>query len=126
MEKYIVMTRYEYWGESGIQFTDWFNGNTNEMTKDEALEYIKETKKRFGDIDKKTHLNHEYKLITVDEWKSICDEYQKQIDKFKERDEKYYASDKWKELKHKKYIARKERKKHQEEYNKMMAELSKS
>lgn len=126
MEKYIVMTRYEYRGENGIQFTDWFKGDTSEMTKDEALEYIKETKKGFGDIDKKTHLKHEYKLITVDEWNSICHEIQKQIDEFKERDEAYFASDEWKELKHKKYVARKERKKHQEEYNKMMAELSKS
>lgn len=125
MEKYIVMTRYEYRGEDGIQFTDWFKGDTIEMTKDEAIEYIKETKKGFGDIDKKTHLKHEYKLITVDEWNSICNERQKQIDEFRERDEAYYASDEWKELKHKKYVARKERKKHQEEYNKMMAELSK-
>ena len=126
MEKYIIMTRYEYYGENGIQFTDWFNGNTDEMTKSDAEEYIKEIKKEFGDIDKKTHLKHEYKLITVDEWNSICDECQKQIDEFKERDEKYYASEQWKELKHKKYIARKERKKHQEEYNKMMVELNKS
>ena len=125
MEKYIVMTRYEYWGENGIQFTDWFRGNINEMTKSEAEEYIKETKKSFGDIDRKTHLKHEYKLITVDEWNSICDEQQKRIDEFRERDEKYYASAEWKELKHKKYVARKERKKHQEEYNKMMQELGK-
>ena len=120
------MTRYEYRGENGIQFTDWFKGDTGEMTKSDAEKYIKETKKEFNDIDKKTHLKHEYKLITVDEWNDICHELQKQIDEFKERDEAYFASDEWKELKHKKYVSRKERKKHQEEYNKMMAELNKS
>ena len=125
MEKYIVMTRYEYRGENGIQLTDWFKGDISEMTKDEALEYIKETKKGFGDIDKKTHLKHEYKIMTVEELQREMEELQHLIDEGRARDEAYYASDEWKELKHKKYVARKERKKHQDEYNKMMAELSK-
>ena len=53
------------------------------------------------------------------------EELQHYIDDARARDEAYYASDAWKELKHKKYVARKERKKHQEEYNKMMEELKK-
>ena len=52
------------------------------------------------------------------------EELQHYIDDARARDEAYYASDAWKELKHKKYVARKERKKHQEEYNKMMDDLN--
>ena len=77
-------------------------------------------------VDKITKCKHEYRIRTIEEVQQEMEELQHLIDEGRARDEAYYASDAWKELKHKKYVARKERKKRQEEYNKMIAELNKS
>ena len=120
---YVVKTRYEYRGDEGIEWTKWFTLTTEYMTKSDAEEYIKNTKKLYNDIDKRTHLKHDYMAVPVFEYEKEISEIDKMIKAAKERDERYFASEEWKELKHKKYVARKERKQHQEEYNKMMEEL---
>ena len=79
----------------------------------------------YDNIDKITKCRHEYRIRNVKEVQQEMEELQHYIDDARARDEAYYASDAWKELKHKKYVARKERKKHQEEYNKMIDELKK-
>ena len=121
--KFIIKCRYQYWSDNGKDFTDWFVQDSNKYDEQSGNEKIKQMKKDFKFIDDKTHLKHEYKLTPYDEYLSELSDIEKHIQKAHERDEKYFASDEWKELKHKKYVARKERKQHQEEYNKMMEEL---
>ena len=120
---YIVKTRYEYRGNDGIQWTNWFVLNSDYMNEQMANEYIKETKKLYADIDKKTKQKHEYTLIPVIEYENELKEIEKLISSAKKRDDKYFASDEWKELKHKKYVSRKERKAKQEEYLEMQKQL---
>lgn len=124
-DKYIVETRYEYLSSQGKIFTTWFVLSSDERTEAEAEEYINQVSKDYAHIDKLTKCKHEYRIKTVEEVQQEMKELQHLIDKGRARDKAYYASDAWKELKHKKYIARKERKKRQEEYNKMMEELKK-
>lgn len=120
---YVVKTRYEYRGVKDIEWTKWFALTTKYMTKSEAEEYIKNTKKLYNDIDKRTHLKHDYMAVPVSEYEKEIAETDRMIQAAQERDDKYFASEEWKELKHKKYVARKERKQHQEEYKKMIEEL---
>lgn len=124
-DKYIVETRYEYLSDNGKIFTDWFVLSSDERTEAEAKEYIKQVSKDYAHVDKLTKCKHEYRYRTIDELSADLAKIQKEIDKARVRDEAYYSSDKWKELKHKKYVSRKERKAKQEEYNKMMQELKK-
>lgn len=124
-QKYVVKTRYEYRTNDGKDWTSWFISKKDEMTEAEAKEYIKTTKVQYADIDKKTKLNHEYMLVPIEEYKKEQEEINATIEKAQRRDEAYYASDEWKQLKHKKYVAKKERKAKQEEYLKMKQELEK-
>ena len=123
--KYIVETRYEYLSSTGKTFTRWFVLSSDERTEAEAKEFIKQVSKDYAHVDKITKCKHEYRIRTVEELQQEMKELQYRINEARVRDEAYYASDEWKELKHKKYVARKERKKHQEKYNKMMEELKK-
>ena len=123
VKKYVIKSRYEYYGESGKEFTKWFVFDNNPVSEEEANEKIKIYKDRYAYIDKKTHLKHEYMIYPFSDYTKDQKRLQKEIEMGKKRDEEYFKSDEWKELKHKKYIARKERKKHQEEYKKMMEEL---
>ena len=122
-DKYIVETRYEYLSSQGKIFTTWFVLSSDERTEAEAKEYINQVSKDYAHVDKLTKCKHEYRIRTVEDVQQEMKELQHLIDEGRARDEAYYASDAWKELKHKKYIARKELKKHQEEYKKMMEEL---
>lgn len=124
-DKYIVETRYEYLSDHGKTFTNWFVLSSDERTEAEAKEYIKQISKEYAHVDKITKCKHEYRIRTVEKLQQEMEELQHHIDEAHARDEAYYASDAWKELKHKKYVARKELKKHQEEYKKMMEELKK-
>ena len=123
--KYIVETRYEYVSSAGRTFTKWFVLSSDERTEADAKKYIKQISKDYANIDKITKCRHEYRIRNIEEVQQEMEELQHYIDDARARDEAYYSSDAWKELKHKKYVARKERKKHQEEYNKMMEELKK-
>lgn len=123
--KYIVETRYEYLSSAGKTFTKWFVLSSDERTEAEAKEFIKQISKDYAHVDKITKCKHEYRIRTVEELQQEMKELQYRINEGLARDEKYYASDKWKELKHKKYVSRKERKAKQEEYKKMMEELKK-
>ena len=124
-DKYIVETRYEYVSSAGRTFTKWFVLSSDERTEADAKKYIKQISKDYANIDKITKCRHEYRIRNIEEVQHEMEELQHYIDDARARDKAYYASDAWKELKHKKYVARKERKKHQEEYNKMMEELKK-
>ena len=122
---FIIKCRYQTWSDNGKVFTDWFVYDSGEYTEQTGKEQIKFIKKEYEFIDKKTHLKHEYTLVPYSEYVAEQKELEKNIKKAHKRDEKYFASDEWKDLKHKKYVARKERKQKQEEYNKMIEELSK-
>lgn len=122
---YIIKTRYEYRSADGIDWTDWFVLERTQFTEQDANQHIADTKKLYGDIDKKTKLRHEYMIVPVEEFEKELAETNKIIEEGHVRDEAYFASDKWKELKHKKYVARKERKAKQEEYLKMQEQLNK-
>ena len=121
--KYIIETRYEHWTSTGKVFTQWFALSYDEYTEAEAKEYIERVSKDYAHIDKITKCKHEYRIRNVEEVKQEMEEIQRSIAESRARDKAYFASDEWKELKHKKYVARKELKKHQEEYNKMMEGL---
>ena len=121
--KYIVETRYEYVSSTGRTFTKWFVLSSDERTEADANKYIEQISNDYDNIDKITKCRHEYRIRNVKEVQQEMEELQHYIDNARARDEAYYASDAWKELKHKKYVARKERKKRQEEYNKMMEYL---
>ena len=123
-DKYIVETRYEYVSSTGRTFTKWFVLSFDERTEADANKYIEQISNDYDNIDKITKCRHEYRIRNVKEVQQEMEELQHYIDDARARDEAYYVSDAWKELKHKKYVARKERKKHQEEYNKMMDDLN--
>ena len=120
---YIVKTRYEYRGTDGIDWTNWFVLERNYMTEKEAKEYIKNIKNLYADIDKKTKLKHDYMIVPSEDFEKEQKEVENFIKAAKKRDDKYFASDEWKELKHKKYVSRKERKAKQEEYLEMQKQL---
>ena len=120
---YIVKSRYQYYGSNGVDWTSWFVLNSEYRNKQGTEDYIKEIKHLYNDIDKRTHLKHDYMIVPVEDFENEIKELDKTINKANKRDEKYFASDEWKELKHKKYVARKERKLKQEEYLKMQEEL---
>lgn len=122
--KYIVETRYEYVSSTGRTFTKWFVLSSDERTEADANKYIEQVSKDYAHIDKLTKCKHEYRIRNVEEVKQEMEELQRSIAESRARDKAYFASDEWKELKHKKYVARKERKKHQEEYNKKIKESS--
>ena len=62
--QFIILTRYECWKSGNIKgFSKWFALKDAPMTEKEAKGVIKETKVRYRDIDKKTKLKHEYKII---------------------------------------------------------------
>ena len=123
--KYIVETRYEYVSSTGRTFTKWFVLSSDERTEADANKYIEQISNDYDNIDKITKCRHEYRIRNVEEVKQEMEELQRSIAESRARDKAYFASDAWKELKHKKYVARKERKKHQEEYNKMIDDLKK-
>lgn len=122
---YVVRSRYEYRTNNGKEFTNWFLLSPEYRNETESNKFIAETKKLYADIDKKTKLNHEYELYPVEKYEQDKFELEKSVEAAQKRDEAYFASDEWKELKHKKYEARKERKAKQEEYLRIQAELQK-
>ena len=117
MEKYIIMTRYQYINTNcDICMTDWFVLDGNSYSKQGAEQRIEEIKKAFEFIDKKTKLSHEYKMILRSDHEKERDELRKELDKAAKKQEEYYKSDEYKELKKKKRIAAKERKERQKKY----------
>ena len=115
-DKYIVKSRYEYMSDEGTVWTNWFVLNGACMSKEQAEEFIKAHKKAYGDIDRKTKLKHEYMIVSTDDVEKERAEQQEEIIKNQLRNKIYFESDEWKDLKHKKYVARKERKAKQAEY----------
>ena len=118
MEKqYVVYTRYECWKSGPVKdFCNWFVLKNTPMTESEAKEYIKNIKVIYGEIDKKTKLKHEYKIVDYQEY---LDERNKMMANNKvlnKKNEEYYKSDAYKELKKKKYKASKELKERQKKY----------
>lgn len=121
---YIVKERYQYRSNDGIAWTTWFTLNSTPMSERTANDCIKTTKRLYDDIDKKTKLYHEYKLVPIEKYYEEIQNMNERIAEGQRRDEEYYQSDEWKELKHKKYVAKKERIRKQEAYKQMMEQLS--
>jgi len=116
--KYIIMSRYEYWTSEGKKFTDWFVLDSKPITKNEANEVIKKHKDNFKFIDQKTKLTHEYLLKDYNEYQNEYKEYIKNVNKLLKKQEEYFKSDKYKELCKKKRESAKELKEKQKQYKK--------
>ena len=115
-KKYIILSRYEIRKFDGIEFCPWFVYKSDPLSESEANEIIKNTKKDFGFIDKKTHLKHEYMLKEYDEFVKEQKDKQNNIKKLVKKNEAYYKSDQYKELQRKKRISTKERKENLKKY----------
>lgn len=114
--KFVILSRYETFTSKGKEFTKWFVLNTNPMFENDCKEYIKNQKSKFGFIDQKTKLKHEYSLKPYEEYINEQNEIKKKNEELKRKHEIYLKSDEYKELKKKKRIAAKERKLKQEKY----------
>jgi len=112
-KKYVILSRYETRKSDGIDFCPWFIHTSNPISETEANEIIKNIKKEFGFIDKKTNLKHEYILKDYDEFTKEQNEKLKNIKKLVKKNEAYFKSDKYKELQKKKRQANKELKEKQ-------------
>lgn len=115
-KKYIIMCRYERWGANGKEFTKWFAHVTTPMSKEDAEERIKQTKKDFGFIDQKTHLKHEYVIKEYDEYLNEQAELLKALKESEQKQKEYFQSAEYKELQKKKRQSAKERKERQQKY----------
>lgn len=117
MSTYIIKTRYEYMSLSeGKRFTDWFvfdNTPTDEKT---ANEKIKELKKEYDYIDKKTKLNHEYMLYPYDVYLSDIEHANERTQQLMIESANYFKSDEYKELQKRKRKEARERKQRKNEY----------
>ncbi len=121
--KYIIKQRYQYWGNNGIQWTDWYVGVVNPMNEKDAKDKIKELVNFSKDIDKRTKLKHEFMLY---DYKQYQQDVAKQIEKTAkalESEKEYRKSQEYKDLLKRKRAEAKERKEHQAEYIKMMSEI---
>lgn len=66
--KYILLTRYEFFGKNGIEWTKWFRVPMTPLTdNEEEINKHKEHNILFSsEISKKTKLKHEYKIEYID------------------------------------------------------------
>lgn len=64
---YAIFCRYEYWGNNGKSFSEYYRTDSIFNTEDEVKNKIKELKEFTKPIDKVTKLKHEYKYEYVDE-----------------------------------------------------------
>lgn len=116
-DKFVILTRYECWQPGPVKdFTKWFTLDNKPKTEKECKEAIKETKTRYTEIDRKTKLKHEFKIIPYEEYLADLEETKKVIEEGKKRNEAYYKSDAYKELQKKKRQSAKERKEKQKKY----------
>ena len=116
-DKFIIEIRYEYNSNNGKVFTNWFPMNTStQYSEKEGKEFIKEYKKEFEYIDRKTKLKHEYRLKSYNEYQDECNKRDKEVKLLKKKQEEYYKSDAYKELQRKKRKSNKELKEHQKQY----------
>ena len=110
------MSQYEFNGPNGKQMTDWFVLNSNLFSGKEADKYIEEVRKEYDIIDKKTKLNHFYKKVLKSDYDKEREELMGKLIEAKKKQEEYYKSDAYKELKKKKRKAAKELKERQKKY----------
>ena len=116
-DKFIIEIRYEYNSVNGKVFTNWFPMNTSmQFSENEGKAFIKEYKKDFEYIDRKTKLKHEYRLKSYNEYLDECKKRDKEVKILKKKQEEYYKSDAYKELQKKKRQSNKELKEHQKQY----------
>ena len=65
MGKFIILSRYEYWGKKGKTWCKWYVVDSKPRTLEEATKRIKDLKTSSAEITKVTKLKHEYKTIPV-------------------------------------------------------------
>ena len=58
-----VECRYEYRARDGKQWTTWFAIGGCRETEEDAKELIDFNKTQYGDIDRRTKLKHEYRIV---------------------------------------------------------------
>ena len=121
--KYIIKQRYQYWGNNGIQWTDWYVGIVTPLDEKDAKDKIKELINFSKEIDKRTKLKHEFMMY---DYKQYQQDVAKQIEdaaKALESEKEYRKSQEYKDLLKRKRAEAKERKERQAEYIKMMSEI---
>lgn len=66
MEKTIwkIKCRYQFWGNNGVEWTNWFNDCTTGSfnTEEEAKTILENLKESTKNTDKITKLKHEFKI----------------------------------------------------------------
>lgn len=115
-KKFVIECRYEKWTNTGKEFSKWFIHESEPLTEDNAKKIIKEDKERFGYIDQKTKLKHEYRLKSYDEYLKELEDIKEHNAGLEENQKKYFASKEYKELCKKKRQSAKERKEKQKKY----------
>lgn len=118
MENFIIESRYEYWTNQGKEFSNWFVLDSGKYSEKDGNEKIQNIKKTFADIDKKTKLKHEYRLLNYNEYLKAQKNLDKTVENLQKHQEKYYQSKEYKELCKKKRVSAKERKEKQKQYEK--------
>lgn len=118
MKNFIIESRYEYWTNQGKEFSNWFVLDSGKYSEKDGNEKIKNIKKAFADIDKKTKLKHEYRLSDYETYESSQKELNKEVKKLQKQQEKYYSSQEYKELCKKKRESAKDLKEKQNQYKK--------
>ena len=115
-DSFVIECRYETWSNIGKKWSNWFIVESNPMSKDEANNYIIEIKNTFGFIDKKTKLNHEYRLKSYNEYTNEINNFLVEIEEYSKKQAAYYKSAEYKELQRKKRQYNKELKERQKKY----------
>lgn len=115
-DKFIIECRYEYWSTNGKEFCDWFIYSDIPMIENDINKYIKEEEKKCKEIDKKTKCKREFRTKNYDIYVKEQKEFNKQLKNDIKKQEKYFASEEYKELQRKKRQSAKERKEKQKKY----------
>jgi hypothetical protein len=115
-DSFVIECRYEIWTSTGKGWSNWFILKSDQMSKDEANDYITETRNAFDFIDKKTKLKHEYRLKSYNEYANEMNDLLAEIEESSKKQAAYYKSAEYKELQCKKRQYTKELKERQKKY----------
>ena len=79
---YIIETRYQYLNaQAEPVWTKWFPSDINHYEETAGNDRIKQMKEDVKELDKKTHLKHEYKLLSVEEYEQWLKELREKTER---------------------------------------------
>lgn len=83
--KYVIQCRYEYVISYGnVKWTSWFAVSAKTYSEEEIDDVIAEYKKATTDIDRRTHLKHEYRKYDADLYENELKRMHAEAEKNKE------------------------------------------